>query len=162
MTRDIGSIMLACAAAAFVGLVAACERTPAEGEPVTLAISGDSINQFVRDTLPDGSVSVDCGVVLRAAVEGPEGESITIQAGGIQYYWWQTGVPIELHEFSGEDALRLWPDTVMRAGESHVGQRHGFAHSEPVDPIRAEVRFRYSMSTRGDEHETEPFRFYCF
>jgi hypothetical protein len=162
MIRNLGSTMAACAAIAAMSILAACERAPVEGEPVTLTISGDSINPFVHDTLSDGPPAVDCGVVLRASVEGPEGETITIQNGGVQYYWWQTGVPIELVELSADDMFTLWSDTVMQAGQSRVAQRQPYHQAAPSDPIRAEVRIRYTMSTREGEHETEPFRFYCF
>ena len=162
MIRNPRSILAACAAVAALSLVAACERAPVEGEPVTLTISGDSINPFAHDTLSDAPPSVDCGVVLRASVEGPEGETITLRDAGIQYYWWQTGVPIERVELSAEELYGLWSDTVMQAGQSHVAQRQAYHQPAPADPIRAEVRVRYTMSTRTDEHETEPFRFYCF
>jgi hypothetical protein len=148
-------------AAALVLAASACGPA-AEGEPVILTVGGDSIIAMPRDTMSNGSVSADCEVVLQATVDGPAGEHIAIREGGVQYYWWQTGVPIELYTWSADSLLQLWPDTIMRAGEFRVARGHGFRQSEPVQPVRAEVRFRYAMSTRSGEHETDTFRYYCY
>lgn len=148
-------------AAMLIAMFAAACGTPAP-EPVTLTISGDSIRPMTRDTASTDPAPAECAVLLLATVEGPEGENIVIRHGGIQYYWWESGVAIELHEWTDEELLEIWPATTIHAGHATSSLPVTFSQPEPAQPVRAEVRFRYAMSTADGEHETEPYRFYCF
>jgi hypothetical protein len=153
----------ACAVSLLLFGPVGCERAPEPGEPLTLTLKADTIIEMLRDTLPGGAgVTTDCPLTLEAEVAGPAGEYVIVRGGEVRYFWWQTGTPAGTYEWNPQTATRFWSDSVIRVGEYRLSTAHGFGQSEPSQPVRGEVEFRYGVSNASDERRTETLRFFCY
>ena len=153
--RHIATIVTALALAGTL----ACDRRGSE--PVTMTILADSIIPLVRDTSPDGTVSVSCQFNLNGKVEGPEGEQAIVRGGRVNYIWWEGGVPAANFEWNNESVARFWLDSLIATGETRYSAAHGFGQSEPARLVRGTVVFDYAATNNDSLRTTNTWNFYC-
>jgi hypothetical protein len=141
---------------AALGVVTACDAAP-----VTFNIAADSVIAMTHDTAGDGSVQVICEFALAGRVEGPDDGQITMRGGRVRYVWWQSNTPAATYEWSPDAAARFWADSVLPAGELRASNSHGFAQSDPGQPLRGTVTFDYLGSDSDTLRTTNAWNFYC-
>jgi hypothetical protein len=143
---------------ALTAIVACDRRSP---EPVTLTVIADSMIRFVRDTSPDGNVSVNCQFHLNGQVVGPEGEQAIVRGGRVNYIWWEGGTPAANFEWNAESVSRFWLDSLISTGETRYSAAHGFGQAEPARLVRGSVVFDYASTNNDSVRTTNTWNFYC-